>query len=213
MPSNNTDFFGKFLLNGTDRNRVLSIDLETLVDSRGFLNGERIIAISVSSGFPDINTEVFVAESDSSSEEERILRELDALLSKETPQVLIGYNHTGYDIPLLQLKMRGRSYSEQLWNLKYTLGTSYTMDMMYAIAHDLYRSGEDFRIRKLKDVVEHSKYRDLPLIRAKDLVITRDMNVGEAIKYLWLNKRDDFLKYCIGDTHDILQIFYSIFQG
>lgn len=212
MPSNNTEFFGKFLVNGVDRNKVISIDLETLVDSRGFLNGERIIAISVSRGYPQISTEVLVAEKDTPGEEERILRDFDEMLAVDPPQVIIGYNHTGYDIPLLQLKMRGRTYRDQLWNLKYTLGTSYTMDMMYAIAHDLHQSGEEFRIRKLRDVVQHSRYVDLPLMRAKDLVVSRDMNVGEAIKFLWLNKRQDFLKYCIGDTHDILQIFYSIFS-
>lgn len=211
MSRSNSQFFGKDKLGLEDRKRVMSIDLETLIGPEGFLSGERIIAVSVSRGYPEIKTDVLVAEDDTKSEEDRILREFDALLGAEDPQVIIGYNHTGYDIPLLQLKMRGRAYSEQFWNLKYTLGTSYTMDMMYAIAHDISNSGEVFRIRKLRDVVQHRKYNDLPLLRAKDLVVSPTMDVGQAIRSLWENDRKNFIRYCVGDTHDILQIFFSMF--
>ncbi|AKA49068.1 hypothetical protein IX51_08105 [uncultured archaeon] len=199
-------------ISGTSLEKVMAIDLETLVDRyNGFLTGERIIAISVSMGHPDIETRVMVAEEDSKSEEDRIIREFDSMLEERDPDVLIGYNHTGYDLPLLQLKMRNRPYSQQFWNLKYYLGTAYTMDMMYVIAHDLHTSGENFRIRKLRDAVNHEKYEKLPLMRAKDLVVNPNMNVGEAIKNLWLNDRKNFEAYCQGDTHDILRIFYSIF--
>lgn len=213
MVSEDSGILSRSRISGVDLNKVLSLDLETLVDQKnGFLTGERIIAISLSRGYPKIETEVLIAGDDSKREEDRILRELDEILNAIDPGILIGYNHTGYDIPLLQLKMRNRPYSEQFWNLKYYLGTAYTMDMMYVIAHDLHALGEQFRIRKLRDAVNHEKYRDLPLMRAKELVIDPNMNVGEAIKRLWLNDRANFIKYCQGDTHDILKIFYSIFQ-
>ncbi len=213
MVSEDSGILSRNRISGTDLNKVMAIDLETLVDQRnGFLTGERIIAISISLGYPEIKTEVLVAEDDTKREEDRILREFDNIIDSADPDILIGYNHTGYDIPLLQLKMRNRPYGDQFWNLKYYLGTAYTMDMMYVIAHDLHTQGEKFRIRKLREAVNHEKYRDLPLLRAKELVIDPYMNVGAAIKKLWTEDRNNFLKYCQGDTHDILRIFYSIFQ-
>lgn len=212
MVSEDSDILNRDRISCTDMNRVMSIDLETLVDQKnGFLTGERIIAVSVSKGYPEIGTEVLIADEDSKEEEDRILRELDSILHNSDPEILIGYNHTGYDIPLLQLKMRNRPYGEQFWDLKYYLGTAYTMDMMYVIAHDLHVPGENFRIRKLREAVNHEKYRSLPLMRAKDLVVDPHMNVGEAIKKLWLTDRENFTRYCEGDTYDILRIFYSIF--
>lgn len=198
----------------TDPEKVLAIDLETLVDSsNGFLTGERIIAASISRGFREISTEVLVADEDSADEENRILHELDSLLQVADPEVIIGYNHTGYDLPLLQMKTRNRQYDDQLWNLKYYLGTSYTLDMMYVIAHDLQDSGDRYRIRKLRHAVDHEKYAILPLMRVKGLAVSETMNPGEAIREMWLHDRDSFLKYCRGDTHDILAIYHYIFSG
>lgn len=213
MVSSDTEILNGNRVSGKDLNKVMAIDLETLVDLKnGFLTGERIIAISVSTGYPDTRTHVLIAEEDSEEEENRVLKAFDRMMGESDPDILIGYNHTGYDIPLLQLKMRNRPYSEQLWNLKYYLGTAYTLDMMYVIAHDIHAFGGEFRIRKLRDAVGHEKYRNLPLMRAKDLVVSPTMNVGEAIKNLWINDRENFTKYCKGDTHDILKIFYSIFR-
>lgn len=201
------------LISNMDDRKVVSLDLETLVDSNhGFLTGERIIAISLSSGDSEIETDLFVAANDSQEEENRILTELDKYIESSKPEVIIGYNHTGYDIPLLQLKMRNRSYSEQLWSLKYHLGTAYTLDMMYVIAHDLYQSGEQYRIRKLRDAVNHKKYDGLGLMRVKELAVSPGMNVGETIKHLWMNDLESFRLYCEGDTRDILRIFNSIFR-
>lgn len=197
----------------TDPERVLAIDLETLVGStNGFLTGERVIAASVSRGLREVSTEVLVAEDDSIEEENRILHELDSLLKVSDPEVIIGYNHTGYDLPLLQMKTRNRQYDEQLWNLKYYLGTSYTLDMMYVIAHDLQDSGDRYRIRKLRDAVSHEKYARLPLLRVKELAVSEGMNTGEAIKDMWLHDRENFVRYCRGDTYDILEIYHSIFS-
>ncbi len=197
-----------------DPEKVLAIDLETLVDPDiGFLTGERIIAVSVSLGYPEIKTEVFVSNGDTHAEENRILHEFDSLLSTIDPEVIIGYNHTGYDLPLLQLKTRNRQYDEQLWNLKYYLGTSYTLDMMYVIAHDLQDSGDRYRIWKLKDAVNHSAYANLPLMRVKELAGSESMNKGEVIRNLWKDDPENFLRYCRGDTHDILRIYHSIFSA
>ncbi len=199
---------------GTDPERVVAIDLETLVEpERGFLSGESIIAVSLSMGLGKIRTEVLVSDEDTPEEENRILHELDSILQSASPEVIIGYNHTGYDLPLLQMKTRNRGYDSQLWNVKYYLGTAYTLDMMYVIALDLEDGGERYRMRKLMDAVNHNRYSELPLMRVKELAVSEGKGKGEVIRDLWRNDREKFLKYCEGDTHDILAIYHSIFSG
>lgn len=193
--------------------RVVAIDLETLIESPDdFLNNERIIAVSLSYSVPSANTEVYVARDESEKSEREILRKMDNFLGAYQPNVIIGYNHTGYDIPLIQTKLRRLSYADQLWNFKYYCGTSIITDMMYIIAEDLETDG-DFKLRKLREVVSHQRYRALNLNRKKENVIIDGMNVGQAIRYLWKNDMGRFLEYCRGDTEDILSIFYYIFYG
>lgn len=191
---------------------ILSLDLETVITSPDqFLTNEKIIAISASYDIVDPKTEVFIAENETEEDETSILNEFDDFIGELNPDIIIGYNHTGYDLPLLQLKMRRRKFDEQLWNVKYYLGTSYTFDMMYAIADDLEKYEGDYKIRKLKDVVNHPRYSHLPLFRQKNLVEIDGMNIGEAVKHLWKNDRESFINYCTGDTRDILLIFKDIF--
>src|SRR5579875_919936 len=98
--------------------RVLSLDLETLIrNQEDFLTGEQIIACSVayySSAESTIRTEIFISSGEGSQFEDEVLLQLDAFVGGFKPLVIIGYNHTGYDIPLLRLKMVRRSYSRQL---------------------------------------------------------------------------------------------------
>ncbi|OWP55274.1 MAG: hypothetical protein B2I17_09730 [Thermoplasmatales archaeon B_DKE] len=193
--------------------RILSIDLETLIESKeDFLNNERIIAISMSYGIDPIRTKVLVADDDTVKSELKILRDMDRFLGELQPNVILGYNHSGYDIPLIQSKLRKLSFSDQLWNFKYYSGTAIVTDMMYVIAEDLEAVG-DFKIRKLRDVVSNPRYATLKLRRKKENVIIEGMNVGQAIKHLWLNDRTSFLEYCEGDTEDVLKIFYHIFYN
>ena len=191
--------------------RIVSIDLETLMP-RGtkFLSGERIIAISVSWLENDIISKVFIADSDSDDSEYNILSLLNQKLGELSPDILIGYNHTGYDIPLIQMKIKGMSYTKRLRNIERVLGTAYCLDMMYVISDDLGKYDGDYYIRKLDDVVTHEKYNHLPLSRVKGLVHIDGMDKGEAIDYLWKNDRDKFVKYCIGDTKDLLLILMDM---
>lgn len=198
-----------------DRERVMAIDLETLVaSSRGFLTNERIIAASMShfeSSSGKIDTAVVVANSDSENDEKRLISEIDSRIREIDPEIIIGYNHTGYDIPLLQMKTRNFSYGERPRNLLYYLGTAWCLDMMYVIAEDLLKADGDYYIRKLDDVVLHERYSSLPLKRRKGLVRIDGMNKGEAVRKLWQEDRNSFIEYCEGDTHDILLIFKEIF--
>ena len=192
---------------------VLSIDLEALIrNPSDFLTDERIIAVSLTYFNNGLETELFIARDDSLEEEDRILNELDSFVANFQPSIIIGYNHSGYDLPLLRLKMRKRSYSRQLWNLKYFLSVAYSLDMMPVIADHLAALDGDYKYRKLSDVVNHDNFLHLGLDRKKDLVIREDKNIGEVIEELWRTGSRDFIEYCKGDTRDILSIFMDIFQ-
>lgn len=191
---------------------VLSIDLETIIRNPvDFLTDERIIAVSVSYFRNGLNTELFIASDNSDEEENRILNELDQFILQFQPSIIIGYNQCGYDIPLIRLKMRKRSYSSQLWNLKYFLSVAYCLDMMPVISDYLARIDGDYRFRKLSEVVAHEGFGHLPLDRKKSIVIREGKNIGEVIEELWRSQSPEFLDYCRGDTRDIFTIFRDLF--
>ena len=193
---------------------MISLDLETIIrKQRDFLTNEPIIAVSVSYFKDSINTELFVAKNESIEEEENILIKSGNLISSLEPAIIIGYNHTGYDIPLLQMKLKSHSIFSQLYKFKYYLATSYIVDMMYVVADYLYSYDGDYRLRKLSEVVMHEAFSDLNLDRKKNLVIKEGKGVGEVIEDLWKSGSDDFIDYIRGDTRDILEIFFRLFPA
>ena len=193
---------------------VLSIDLETLIrNQKDFLTDERIIAISLTYYKEGLKTELFIANDDSLEEENRLLDELDRFILDFKPSIIIGYNQCGYDIPLLRLKMRNRTYSRQLWNLKYFLSVAYCLDMMPVISDYLEAIDGDYKFRKLSEVVVHEGFSHLPLDRKKNVVIREGMNIGEVIEELWRSRSTEFLDYCRGDTRDVFTIFRDIFES
>ncbi|MCL4329939.1 MAG: hypothetical protein M1533_02920 [Candidatus Thermoplasmatota archaeon] len=200
------------ILDFAGADKVLSFDLETLVaDSGGFLNNERIIAISASYGFPEINDRIFISKKYPESDEINLLRDFDTLLKEVSPEIIIGYNHSGYDIPLIQKKLRSLTIQERLRNIEYYFATSYCLDMMYVIADDLKEKTGEYIIRKLDNVVTHKAYSHLDLRRVKDRVFLPGLNKGESIKKLWLEDKGKLIEYALGDSHDILVIFNDIF--
>ena len=193
---------------------MISLDLETIIrKQRDFLTNEPIIAVSVSYFKDSINTELFVAKNESIEEEENILIKSGNLISSLEPAIIIGYNHTGYDIPLLQMKLKSHSIFSQLYKFKYYLATSYIVDMMYVVADYLYSYDGDYRLRKLSEVVMHEAFSDLNLDRKKNLVIKEGRGVGEVIEDLWRSGSNDFIDYIRGDTRDILEIFFRLFPA
>ena len=205
--------FIRELSHSIDRRKILSFDLETLVvDSNGFLTNEEIIGISAAYNFPETHTDVYISKPEEHEREESLLKKFDELLSRVQPEIIIGYNHTGYDIPLIQKKIRNRNFSNRLRNIEYYIGTSWCLDMMYVIAEDIEKMTGDYFIRKLDDVVVHERYSSLPLKRVKNIVIQQNKNKGEVIKEMWLNKDEKLSDYAAGDSHDILLIFHDIFQ-
>lgn len=201
------------ITHGNRMDSVVAIDLETLIDTPAdFLTGERIIAVSISYfDISELRTEVLISKDNTIDEEDRILKEFDRKMRDLNPSIIIGYNHSGYDVPLIRIKMNRRSYSKQLWNLKRILSTSYLLDMMYVIADDLYEFDGDYRLRKLSEVVIHPRYQDLKLQRSKYLTKREGMPVNKAIELMWKEEPNNFREYCSGDTKDLMSIFTYIF--
>ena len=188
--------------------RVLSLDLETLVRDGKFLQGERIIAVSATT--MEGKTRIFVADRDEPEEEYRILREFNDLLREYKPEIILGFNHTSYDIPLIHMNTRNIEKSKQLWDMKFYLATSFVVDMMYVCAMDLFSSTGEYRIRSLRNVEAQEKYSGLNLKRKKDTVRIDGMDVGQAIEMLWKEQRGKFLEYCEGDTADLVTLYRHI---
>lgn len=210
-------FYGgivKSFVEGHGVDRVLSIDLETIIRNQSdFLTDERIIAVSMS--YLDkgtMKTDLLLARDDSKQEEDRLLEQLNSFVQIFRPTLIIGYNQTGYDLPLLWLKMRKRPYSKQLWDLKYYLSVSYCLDMMPVISDFLGSLDGDYKYRKLSEVVKNDSFAHLPLERKKELVLKDGKNIGEVIEELWRSGSQDFVEYCRGDTRDVLSIFVDIFK-
>ena len=201
-------------VNRYQTNHVLSLDLETIIRNPSeFLSNERIIVVSLSYFAPEMKTELYIARDDSQAEEDRILSLLDTFVGNFRPAIIIGYNHTGYDLPLIRMKLKNRSYGKQLWNLKYFLSVSYCLDMMQVIADHLVAFDGDYKFRKLSEVVVHESFGHLNLDRKKHLVIKDGKNIGETIEEMWRSGSSDFEDYCRGDTRDVLSIFQEIFRS
>jgi DNA polymerase elongation subunit (family B) len=192
-------------------NKILAFDLETLVKNNSFLANERIIAVSVTTS--DMKTTLMIADNDSEEEEYRILTQFNNLIAEYKPEVIIGFNHAAYDIPLIYTKLVKLSYSKQLWDLKFFFATSFIVDMMYVCAMDLFTWTGEYKIRGLKKLLEHERYSKLPLDNKKSIVEIDGMNKAEAIENLWKTDRNKFKQYCEGDTRDVVTLYNYIFKG
>ena len=191
--------------------KVLAFDLETLVKNNSFLANERIIAISVTTS--DMKTRLMIADNDSEDEEYRILLDFNKLIADYRPEIIIGFNHAAYDIPLIYTKLVKLPYAKQLWDLKFFFATSFIVDMMYICAMDLFSWTGEYKIRGLKKLLEHERYSKLPLDNKKGIVEIDGMNKAEAIENLWKTDRNKFMEYCKGDTRDVLILYNYIFKG
>ncbi len=194
-------------INGASR--VIALDLETLVKD-GFLRNEDIVAISV--GTLQGDYKVLMADPDNYNEYE-LLSRLQDFIDSYQPEVIIGYNHVSYDITLINTKLVSLPYSQQLFPLKFYFGTSYLLDMMYACALDIRTKSGDYNIKSLKKVVNSEFYSNLNLMRVKDNIHIEGMNPSEAVEHLWKNDSDKLKEYSLGDVHDIIEIYKSIFRN
>ena len=188
--------------------KIMALDLETWI-TKGFLKNERIIAVSIAT--IDGYTEIFTGDYGHDDQIE-LIGKLSVMMDEYKPEVIIGYNHTSYDIPLMNTNTVNMAFGDKFWPMKYYLGTSYVLDMMYVCAlHGATLSGE-YRIRSLKKVVSAPEYSHLNLLRSKDEIDIPGMSKGDAIVWAWKNARDSFLRYCRGDVQDLIELYRHIFM-
>lgn len=190
--------------------RVLCIDLETKVLDGEFLTNERILAISLAYVRGDkIDSKVLVLTEDDDESELELLHQIDKFLLEARPLVLIGFNLTGYDIPLLNMKLR--KYREhKLWGISDAIGRCYILDMKHPIRFELGKLTGSPRFVSLRDVVNHKRFASLPLMRSKNVLTSN--NKGEEIFELWKKNGDVFRNYAEGDARDVLLIFLDMFD-
>ena len=186
--------------------KIMALDLETWI-TKGFLKNERIIAVSIAT--IDGYTEIFTGDYGHDDQIE-LIGKLSVMMDEYKPEVIIGYNHTSYDIPLMNTNTVNMAFGDKCWLMKYYRGTSYVLDMMYVCAlHGATLSGE-YRIRSLKKVVSAPEYSHLNLLRSKDEIEIPGMSKGDAIVWAWKNARDSFLRYCRGDVQDLIELYRHI---
>lgn len=188
--------------------RVLALDLETLV-KEGFLRNESIVAVSV--GTLQGKYDVIMADPSNYNEYD-LLFQLQDFVDSYQPEVIIGYNHVSYDITLINTKLVSLPYSKQLFALKFFFGTSYLLDMMYACALDMRVKTGDYNIMSLRKIVNSELYNELDLMRVKENIQIDGMNPAEAVEFLWKNDSKKLREYSLGDVHDVIELYKSIFK-
>jgi len=204
----------KWLVETSNLERILSIDLETKVlKENEFLTGELILCVSLSD-FTDgeVCRKVFVLERENLQSEGRLLAAVDDFLLQMRPLVLVGYNLCGYDIPLLNLKLR--MHPEHIyWGIKDAIERSFPIDMKHPIRFELAKYSTDGvpKILRLDKVVMHERWAELRLMRTKNLVSQTISEKGRAIYRMWKKDRDKFNKYAEGDANDVLLMFEELF--
>jgi len=192
--------------------RIVAIDLETKVlEANGFLTGETILCVSLARFLKgSIHSKLILLEKDDPECEAKLLLELNDYLLEVRPLVLIGYNLGGYDIPLLNLKLR--QYPNPIcWGIKDTIERSFHLDMKHPVRFELAKCSEGPKILRLSEVVEHPRFKHLPMMRTKKLVSKSADNKGLEIYNMWKNDKRNFKEYAKGDVNDVMLLFDDLF--
>jgi len=200
------------LMKENQLHRILSLDLETKVLSpENFLTGESLLAVSLA--YQDggkIHTRVLMAERDDAESERKMLSELDSFLRDLRPLVIVGYNNTGYDLPLLTLKVRRSPVP--FWAVKDMLSRSFPLDMMHVVKFEIASYDRSVpTVMSLEKVLRHPRFANLPLSNGKELINVEGVDKGQVIYDLWKNQRGIFEKYSESDAKDVLTIFNHLF--
>ncbi len=208
--------------------RVISIDLETKITKKDdFLTGERILAVGVSRRLGGgIETKIFRLKEETDDSEIALLYETARYMQEVRPLVLLGYNISGYDFPLLCLKLKWHDdflrkksegakpvFPREYWALKDALTRTYILDLMHPLrfaiaAHDKTTA----KYKSLADVVAHRLFAPLPLLRRKELASSNGTEgKGARIYELWKTANPDFEKYLEGDVNDVLLLAEELY--
>ena len=203
-----------YVLNNADPSRIVSIDLETRVHNGNFLDGERILAVSLSRRLKKnaaVENKLILLEEQTNRGEKMLFSKLNDYLMTVRPLIVVGFNHRGYDLVLLSQKLR-KCGGFRLWGLSEMLFRCFHLDVMHVVRFAIARHDGSFpTILSLAKVIDHPMFSDLPLMRTKSIV-TDSNDKGSKIYHMYLYNRKKFAQYATGDTHDTLLIFEEIFR-
>lgn len=215
--------------------RAVSIDLETKIEKRSdFLSGERLLGIGFARRVNGkVETKMLRLEEDTDEAEVRLLDEAAAWLYNVRPLLLLGYNISGYDYPLLALKVkwydeRGRAackegekpvFPREYWALKDALTRAFVLDMMHSLRYSMARhDGNTAKYRSLAYSVSHPMFAHVPLMRRKELADPdaqagkdKQMDKGKKLYEMWKTRDPKFESYLEGDVHDVLLLAEEIY--
>jgi len=211
-------------------NQAVSLDLETKILKDGdFLTGEPVLAAGLAYRIGDeVRTKAIMLEDESKEAELALLEKLGHELHVANPLVILGYNMTGYDFPLLLLKIKQyddwqkaqapkgqkANFSRDYWHLKDALTRSIVFDVMHAARYRIGRhDNAPPKYLKLSDVIGHGMFCSLPLKKCKGITAADGAeSKGEKIYRMWREKDTDLARYLEGDVHDTLLIAERIFN-
>ena len=200
-----------------NRDRIVSLDLETRVMNGKFLSSELVLATSLSRRLNDgtIDSRVITLADESAESEGTLFRTLDQELRAVRPLVVVGFNVSSYDLPLLTTKLvdsRTR-YGEIFWAVRDTCSRTLVIDLIDPVRFELAKvDGSSPKFVSLEQVVEHPRFRNLPLSRTKFLAGNGNAgDKGARIYGMWRSRRPEFEQYTLGDSHDVLLIFEELY--
>ncbi len=134
-------------------------------------------------------------------DEKRLLEEFVKKVRELDPDVIIGYNIDGYDMPVLQSRMK-------------KLGVRFSIGRDGGVPPSRVQ-GRFWRLhgRVISDVwwsvkkIMHPKSETLNYV-AKELLGEGKDNINRLkIEEEWSNRRDDVIRYCIKDTYLTVEVF------
>ena len=193
--------------------RILALDLEAKVlEENGFLTNETILCVSLARFLNGkIQNKLILLKEEDSKSEAKLLAQLNDFLLETRPLVLVGFNLCGYDIPLLNLKLR--EYPNPIhWGIKDTIERSFHLDMKHPIRFELAKYSNDGpKMFSLGKAVEHPRFKHLPLMRTKSLVSQTIGSKGLEIYNMWKSDKRNFTAYAKGDANDVLLMFKELF--
>ncbi len=172
--------------------KILSFDIENSISTR------EIFVIGYSIYFNGK-----ITQGELSSDERSILKGFNELIQKEDPDIITGYNIDGYDLPLLEERMKVNKIS-------FNTGRDFLpprriMDQFWRL-HGRVIDDAWWAVKK----VLHPKHESLNFV--SNLLLNEGKeNVNRLdIENEWENRRDDVIKYCIKDSYLALMIYLKI---
>lgn len=193
--------------------RIVSLDLETKVlKPSQFLTGETVLSITFARRIGSrVESKPFVLKEESPASEEQLFSSANQFVESVRPLVIIGFNVTGYDIPLLQMKLR--DFPTPYWAMKDMVDRAFILDLKHPLKFELANfDGSRIKLRGLEEILNHPRFSHLPLMKAKGILSGASKEEkGAKIYEMWKKRRAEFERYAVGDVVDVLTLFEELY--